>query len=137
MLKKLTFAAFVFTAVVMFASLENVYAQSRTSMEWRGTVDDVVQIRIRGRNVQTTTLTGRTFYDSNYYFDGGRGGRGGRWDNRRGRQQSSRARVEKRDGRGRVVVVQQPNRRNNWTTLVQVIDSKGGSDRYRFNVYWD
>jgi hypothetical protein len=126
MLKKLTFAAFVFTAVVMFASLENVYAQSRTSMEWRGTVDDVVQIRIRGRNVQTTTLTGRTFYDSNYYFDGGRG-----------RQQSSRARVEKRDGRGRVVVVQQPNRRNNWTTLVQVIDSKGGSDRYRFNVYWD
>ena len=121
----MTFAAAVFAAVVFFGNVETVRAQRSGSMEWRGTVDDVVQIRIRNRNAQTRNISGRAYYDADFNFDG------------RAPRQNANVRVEKTDGRGRVFIVQQPNRRNNFTTIVQIVDSKGGPDRYRFNLYWD
>lgn len=123
LLKNLVFAFGVLTAIAFFGSAENVKAQS--SMTWRGTVDDVIQVRIRNRNVRTQHISGREYFDSSYNFQG----RGGR--------QGSQARVDKRDGRGRVQIIEQPSRRNNWTTVIQISDTKGGPDRYRFTVYWD
>ena len=123
-LKLMTFAVSIFAAAVFFGNVETIRAQSG-SMEWRGTVDDVVQIRIRNRNAQTRHVSGREYYDADFSFNG------------RAPRRNSNVRVDKRDGRGRVFIVQQPNRRNNFTTLVQIVDSKGGTDRYRFNLYWD
>ena len=123
-LKLMIFAVAVFAAVVFCGDVETVSAQ-RSSMEWRGTVDDVVQIRIRNRNAQVRHITGREYFDSDFNFDG------------RAPRQNANVRIEKRDGRGRIFVVQEPNRRNNFTTIVQIVDSKGGPDRYRFNLYWD
>ena len=116
------FAVAVFAAAVFFGNVESVRAQS---MEWRGTVDDVIQIKIRNRNARVQQVSGKSTYDDDFSFNG------------RAPREGGNARVNKRDGRGRVFIVQQPNRRNNFTTIVQIDDSKGGADRYRFNVYWD
>lgn len=124
LLRKFFYLTAVLAAFFVFGSLENVKAQN-SSMDWRGTVDDVIQIRIRNRNARTQHISGREYFDSNFNFNG-----------RAGRQ-GAQARVDKRNGRGRVQIIQQPSRRNNWTTIVQVSDTKGGPDRYRFTVYWD
>ena len=116
------FAVAVFAAAVFFGNVESVRAQS---MEWRGTVDDVIQIRIRNRNARVQQVSGQSTTDDNFSFNG------------RASRDGGNARVSKRNGRGKVFIVQQPNRRNNWTTIVQIDDSKGGADRYRFTLYWD
>lgn len=126
-MKNLKISAFVMTvffAFCLFGGAETTLAQSG-SMEWRGTVDDVIQIRIRNRNAETRHISGRAYDDAYYDFNG------------RAPRQNANVRVDKRDGRGRILVIQQPNRRNNFTTILQVVDSKGGPDRYRFTVYWD
>lgn len=124
-MKKISFMFAFLATVILFAGSQNISAQRSGSMDWDGTVDDTVQISIRGRNVETITLKGSVNYDARYNFDG-----------RLPRNQVN-LRVEKTDGRGKVIIVQQPNRRNNWTAIVRIIDSKGSSDRYRFTLYWD
>lgn len=121
-LKVIAFAFFVFGGAMFFGNVASVRAQS---MEWRGTVDDVIQIRIRNRNAQTKHISGRAYNDADFNFDG------------RAPRNNSNVRVDKRDGRGRIFIIQQPNRRNNFTTIVQIQDTKGGADRYRFTLYWD
>ncbi len=121
-LTRIIFALAIFGGAIFFADAATVRAQE---MEWRGTVDDVVQIRIRNRNARTDHISGRAYYDADYNFDG------------RAPRNNSNARVDKKDGRGKVFIVQQPSRRNNFTTIVQIEDTKGGPDRYRFKIIWD
>lgn len=123
-LKIIAFAVAVFAATVFFGNVGTVRAQ-RGSMEWRGTVDDVVQIRIRNRNARSRAISGRAYNDDNFSFNG------------RAPRQNASVSVDKRDGRGQVFIVQQPNRRNNFTTIVQIVDKKGGPDRYRFTLNWN
>jgi hypothetical protein len=33
-------------------------------------------------------------------------------------------------------VIQQPNRSNNYTAIVQIVDSKGGTDDYQLEISW-
>lgn len=123
-LKKIAFAVAVFAAAVFFGNVETTRAQDG-SMNWRGTVDDVVQIKIRNRNARSRAISGRDYNDDNFSFNG------------RAPRQNANVSVDKRDGRGQVFIVQQPNRRNNFTTIVQIVDKKGGSDRYRFTLNWN
>jgi hypothetical protein len=125
-LKTFAFMFTVFAAAVFFGAVETVHAQrGRGSVEWSGTVDDTVQIRIRNGNVRTRVMNGRDYNDENYNFDG------------REARRNSDIRINKQDGRGRISVIQQPNRGNNFTTIIQITDPKGGADRYRFTAYWD
>lgn len=125
-LKITAFMIAVFAFAFLLGSVETTYAQrGEGSMQWSGTVDNTVQITIRNRNARTRTLSGRAYYDENFNFDG------------RAPRRNSDVRLDKQDGRGRIYVVQQPSRRNNWTTIVQIVDSKGGADRYRFTLDWD
>lgn len=124
-MKKIVFVIAVLLGTVFFGSLENVKAQSGR-MEWRGTVDDVIQISIRNRNARVKTISGTAYYDGNSNF------RDALPRNRR-----VVVSVDKKDGRGEVFVVQQPNRRNNFTAIVQIIDKKGSKDRYRFVLTWN
>jgi hypothetical protein len=123
-LKTMIFAVAVFTAAVFFGNVGTARAQSG-SMEWRGTVDDVVQIRIRNRNARSRAISGRAYNDDDFSFNG------------RAPRQNANVSVDKRDGRGQIFIVQQPNRRNNFTTIVQIVDKKGGPDRYRFTLVWN
>lgn len=44
--------------------------------------------------------------------------------------------VRKLRGRGRVEVIQQPSRENNFTARILIEDRKSGSDRYEIEVFW-
>ena len=44
--------------------------------------------------------------------------------------------LRKRDGRGRVELLQTPNDSNDYTAVVRIEDSKGGSDDYEFELRW-
>jgi hypothetical protein len=123
-MKKLAFMVAVFTALVLFGGSENASAQAG-SMEWSGSVDDTVQIIIRGRNARANTLSGAETYNERAYFNG------------RLPRENVRVMVNKTNGRGRVYVVQQPNRRNGFTAIVQIVDNKGGRDRYGFTLSWE
>jgi hypothetical protein len=123
-MKKIAFVVAFLAAFIFFGGSENVSAQSG-SMEWRGTVDDTVQVIIRGRNATTNTLSGSQTYDARASF------------NERLPRDNTRVWVNKTNGRGKVYVVQQPNRRNNYTAIVQIVDNKGGKDRYGFTLSWE
>ena len=69
-MKKLLFLSFIFAAMFLIGSVENVSAQRAGSMVWRGTVDDNVELRIRRQNVQVITRGGREYGNGNYDFDG-------------------------------------------------------------------
>lgn len=127
---KLGIFSFAVFGILLLCGAEPTFAQRSGTLEWRGTVDDRVNLVIRGRNVRVVTLSGQRYGNGNSDFDNG-------YDSDRGRRQYGRARVDKRDGRGRVDIIQQPNRRNNYTTIVQIYDSKGGADRYRVYVEWE
>ena len=129
--KGLTLFGAVLAGVLFLGNFSSVSAQRGGGMTWRGTVDDHVQIVIRGRSARTNTLSGTRYNDARYDFDN----RGGNWGNNN--NYNYRASVSKEDGRGKVWIVQQPNRRNNYTTIVQIDDTKGGADRYRFRLTWD
>ena len=94
-------------------------------MTWSGTVDDTIQVIIRNRNARIRHIKGRAYYDDRFDFNG------------RMPQDNVNVDVDKKDGRGKVYIIQQPNRRNNYTTIVQIEDSKGGADRYRFTLSWN
>ncbi|MCW5965295.1 MAG: hypothetical protein KIT83_14770, partial [Bryobacterales bacterium] len=47
-----------------------------------------------------------------------------------------RLRLDRRDGRGQVQLLEEPNPRNNYTTVILVSDRRGGSDRYHFRLDW-
>lgn len=124
-MKKIALMFAILGAMFVFGSSQNVSAQDMT-MTWSGRVDDVVEIVIRGRNADTQTISGRSYRDGRARFEG-----------RGGRRNDLRAKVDKEEGRGKVRVVQQPSRRNNYTTIIRIEDSKGGDDRYRIRVEWD
>jgi hypothetical protein len=121
---KLLLTAAFLTAFVLLVNVQQARAQSG-SLEWRGSVDDKVNVVIRGRNATTNTVSGQMTTDDHAYFNG------------RLPRENVQVRVDKNDGRGSVFVLQQPNRRNNWTAIIRVVDNKGGRDRYRFTVSWD
>lgn len=123
-LKMIAFAIIILAAAMFWGNVGTVRAQSG-SMEWSGTVDDVVMIRIQNQKARSRIISGRAYNDDNFSFEG------------RSPRQNAIVKVDKRDGRGLVFVVQQPTRRNNFTTFVQIVDKKGGADRYQFLVYWD
>ena len=126
-LKKVAFAVAILMTAFLFANVKDVHAQRYRSgeMTWRGTVDDIIQVRIRNGNARTKHIRGQAYNDATYNFNG------------RMPQQNVNVSVDKKDGRGKVFIVQQPNRRNNFTTIVQIEDSKGGADRYRFELRWN
>ncbi|MBX3290706.1 MAG: hypothetical protein KF855_15430 [Acidobacteria bacterium] len=113
-----------FFALFLFSATE-AQAQ-RETFHWTGTVDQDVQIVIRGRRATVRTMRGQRYNDARYNFNGRSMG------NRR-----RDADVDKHDGRGKVRVIQQPSRRNNYTTIIRVEDPKGEPDRYSFTVKWD
>lgn len=103
-----------------------VLSQSRGSelFEWNGQVDREVQVVMRGSNVWTNNV--------------------GQTEQPRARTRSynrlpaedGQVTVELLNGRGRVDVIQQPSRGNNYTTIVRIRDDRSGSSDYRLAAYW-
>jgi hypothetical protein len=95
------------------------------SLRWAGSVDDEVEIRIQGGNVETRRLSGNVVRDVRANING-------RALPRRDLQIS----VRERQGRGTVTVVQQPGQWNGYTAVIRVRDRQGGYGYYDFDVNW-
>ena len=94
------------------------------SVRWRGRVDQTTNIVISGNDVQTVNIagaaaTGVTFDITGYLA-----------------QRPGSVNVRKRSGRGSVTIIQQPNRSNDFTAIIQVFDPGGGMDNYDVEITW-
>ena len=91
-------------------------------MTWRGHVDDYVELNIQGSRVRSREREGSQTLNEQVSFS-----------NPLPRADVAVS-VRKRDGRGRVSVVQQPNRSNNYTAIVKIDDERGGADDYEIEM---
>ncbi len=109
--------------VLVTGATSALSAQERL-FEWRGRVDQEVRIVMRGGQVWTQEVSGRP-------------SRGARARVSRALpSQAGQVRLQLLDGRGDVSVIQQPSRRNNYTTIVRIYDGSSGADRYHLATHW-
>ncbi len=95
------------------------------SLRWRGRVDDVIELEIRGDQLYERVVSGQEVTDVSSRF------------NSNMPRRRVNVNVEKLRGRGNVEVVEQPSSRNNFTAIVRIRDTKGGADDYEIEVYWE
>jgi hypothetical protein len=102
---------------------QNRAGTNRLALSWSGDVDDNLAISLRPAGVTYRTLSGK---------------------NPRGIQSSLgvipqnvvQLTVVQTEGRGTVVVVQQPTAQNSYTAVLRVSDPQPGYGHYRFDVNW-
>ena len=93
--------------------------------EFRGRVDGVVRIRIRGDRVMAESEGGRPLEVERFSFT-----------QPVPSARVSDMRVERKDGRGKVVLLERPWEGNHFMAVVEISDTKGGDDRYHFRLTW-
>lgn len=92
---------------------------------WTGMVDATVHLVIRGSNVTTRTVLGTTYPDGLPSFTKILPTSG-----------NITVGVNKKNGRGDVRVIQQPDTTNNYTAIVEIHDEGGGAKSYTVEVFW-
>ena len=93
-------------------------------MRWRGRVDDYVELRIQGNRVRSIERGGAPTYNEQASFSSPLP------------RADVRVDVKKRDGRGKVSLLEQPSRFNNYTAVIRIDDNKGGADDYEIEMQW-
>lgn len=91
---------------------------------WRGMVDDVVHLIVRGRDIRVRSISGRPYPEGNFSFTSALPTR------------NVSVEVDKKRGRGDVQVVQQPSRSNDYTAVIEIRDRDGGAREYQIEVFW-
>jgi hypothetical protein len=94
------------------------------SATWGGRVDNRVNIIIQGNTIRAEDLTGSGLQTNFQNVDGSLPRR------------AMTVTATKEEGRGTVYVIQQPNRSNDFTAIVQISDPRSGADNYRVNIGW-
>ena len=95
------------------------------TLSWSGRVDDVVDITIRGRNVEYRARSGASVSDVRSRISGGALP-----------ARDGQVTIIGGNGRGSVQVIQQPSRSNNYTAVIRVSDPRGGAASYDFDARW-
>jgi hypothetical protein len=94
------------------------------SFVWRGRVDGESIIRISGDEVRVENLSGGGVSNDRFRFSAPLP------------RQSVQVNLVDVEGRGEVVIVQQPDRDNNYTAAVRIRDRRGGASTYAFQLTW-
>lgn len=97
---------------------------TRGTASWSGRVDDRANIIIRGGSISAENVSGNGVQTSYQNMNGTLPRRPSTVDARR------------TNGRGDVFMLQQPNRSNNYTAIVQIYDRKNGADNYTVEISW-
>jgi hypothetical protein len=92
---------------------------------WSGAVDGEVIVRFRGNNAWVENLSGQGSWNERYRFNA---------PLQSGVQFVNLNNVR---GRGEIVVIEQPSRRNNFTACVLIRDRQSGASFYSFNLNWE
>jgi len=111
-------------AALLVTAVAGLAAQQRPLFEWRGRVDREALLVMRGRSLELRNVS--------------------RVERLRDRprivdvlpRQDGFVTVRRLDGRGRVDVVEQPNRDNGYTAVIRIRDERAGDDGYRVAAYW-
>ena len=96
---------------------------STGTIDWSGRVDNRVNIVIRGNEIENQIVAGR-FVEGTQNMSGVLPRR------------NATVSVSKLEGRGTALVIQQPNRSNNFTAIVQVSDPRSSDDEYNLQIRW-
>jgi DUF971 family protein len=117
----------IFLILTLCLAGTGVYAQRNDNfLRWRGRVDGSDILRIQGRNVRIQHQSARPIQNERFEFASPLPSR------------DVRIRLDVRQGRGRVEILESPNRGNNYTASILVDDNHhSGSDDYEFYLYWD
>ena len=91
---------------------------------WSGRVDNVVRLTLQGNTLQAQDMTNSGMSTTSQNVNGSLPRR------------SVTVTANKADGRGNVRVIQQPNRTNGYTAIVEISDPRGGADNYRVDINW-
>ena len=91
---------------------------------WNGRVDDRANIMIRGNTIWVEDIGGNVLQTTYQNVSGSLPRR------------ATMVTAQRRGGRGSVTVIQQPDRSNNFTAIIQVSDPKGGADNYKVDISW-
>lgn len=92
---------------------------------WRGTVDGESIIRFRSDRAFGQTVNGRGAFNERFQFSA---------------PLPSRAvdvNLSNTQGRGEILIVEQPSRANNFTTAVMIRDRQNGAGNYSFTLAWE
>lgn len=92
---------------------------------WRGRVDGESLIRFRGGQAWEQTVNGGGVFNQNVRFSSPLPTR------------SVSLNLTQADGRGEVVLLEQPSRHNDYTATVRIRDRRGGTDVYAFTLAWE
>ncbi len=95
-----------------------------SSFRWRGRVDIGCEIEVRGRRHTVTDAGGSGTQEKGASFSEPLP------------DSEVPVSVEKRDGRGRVEIVQAPDSGNDYTAIIKIEDTKSGSDDYEIELRW-
>src|SRR5215207_9177145 len=112
------------SAAAVVVSASSLFAQGRPLFDWSGRVDREVRILMHGRDARTQTAARSPIVRSRLDVATALP------------QRDGRVTVRVQDGRADVDVVQQPNARNDYTTIVRIRDRSNGVDNYRLTAYW-
>jgi hypothetical protein len=100
------------------------YNNALGKARWKGTVDKEVHLVLRNNNIQTNIFDGQDYGAGTYNFTAAMP------------NSNVQVFVNKKKGRGNVTVIQQPDRGNNFTTMIKILDSDGGAKEYDVEIYW-
>jgi len=98
--------------------------QSGGVIRWRGKVDGRDQLIIRGNHVEVKHLEANPIRNMSQTFSSPLP------------KTNVQVNLNIIDGRGKVRIIEQPSRSNNYALIIEIHDKKGGSDNYEFELYW-
>lgn len=100
------------------------YEKRIGSVRWRGKVDNEVTLKIRNNAVELSVIAGQDYGAGSYNFTSALPNR------------NVNLYVNKKKGRGKVTIIQQPDRFNDYTAVIKILDDDGGARDYDVEIYW-
>lgn len=95
------------------------------SVRWRGRVDDVVRLELRGNSIIERAISGTSYNNGTYTFS-----------SPMPRRDLSLT-LDRRKVRGSIEILERPSFSNNFTTVIEIRDSQGGAADYEFELRWN
>ena len=112
-------------ALCVLACCQAAFAQDQPQLVWEGVVDGTSVLSVRGNRVQIDDREGLPVQRQRHRF----------FDRLPDSRQN--VRMEVREGRGRVRILEQPRAENNYVLSVSIEDRQGGSSFYSLEFFWD
>lgn len=100
------------------------YSKRAGSVRWRGKVDNELHLKIRNNTLDVSLFAGQDYGKGTYNFVSAMPSR------------NVNVYVNKKSGRGSVTIIQQPDRFNDYTAVIKILDDGGGARDYDVEVYW-